>query len=303
MSMNIKQAEELSGVSRQNIRFYEKQGLLHPARNAENDYRTYTPADVDVLKRIRMLRMLDMPLDDVRAVLEGSRTLSDAAALQKQSLARQAEQLQAAMALCDVLQSADPDALDVDALLAGADGRTAGQGYFTGWVSDYKAFAHAHHEARFTFFPDGAVTTPREFTDALLAYGRENGLDIVITKESMYPEFTIDGVAFTAQRNYTSVQGVPVASVLCTAADPDSLLPPAGKGRRLTQWLVRFGLPALAVLALALLFLWPNLPWLVQEPGGWVLLASLAVAAAAMLVRSYYLTWNENGKRGSSHKK
>ena len=132
MSMNIKQAEELSGVSRQNIRFYEKQGLLHPARNAENDYRTYTPADVDVLKRIRMLRMLDMPLDDVRAVLEGSRTLSDAAALQKQSLARQAEQLQAAMALCDVLQSADPDALDVDALLAGADGRTAGQGYFTG---------------------------------------------------------------------------------------------------------------------------------------------------------------------------
>ena len=49
MSMNIKQAEELSGVSRQNIRFYEKQGLLHPARNAENDYRTYPPADVDVL--------------------------------------------------------------------------------------------------------------------------------------------------------------------------------------------------------------------------------------------------------------
>ena len=57
------------------------------------------------------------------------------------------------------------------------------------------------------------------------------------------------------------------------------------------------------VLALALLFLWPNLPWLVQEPGGWVLLASLAAGAAGMLVRSYYLTWNENGKRGSSRKK
>ena len=95
----------------------------------------------------------------------------------------------------------------------------------------------------------------------------------------------------------------PTAPVLCTAADPDSLLPPAGKGRRLTQWLVRFGLPALVVLALALLFLWPNLPWLVREPGGWVLLASLAAAAAAMLVRSYYLTWNENGKRSSSRKK
>ena len=39
--MNIKKAEELSGVSRQNIRFYEREGLLHPERNAENDYREY----------------------------------------------------------------------------------------------------------------------------------------------------------------------------------------------------------------------------------------------------------------------
>ena len=119
----------------------------------------------------------------------------------------------------------------------------------------------------------------------------------------MYPEFTIDGVAFTAQRNYTSVQGVPVASVLCTAADPDSLLPPAGKGRRLTQWLVRFGLPALAVLALALLFLWPNLPWLFREPGGWVLLASPGGGSSGHAGAQLYLTWNENGKRGSSRKK
>ena len=39
--MNIKQAEELSGVSRQNIRFYEREGLLYPDRNPENGYREY----------------------------------------------------------------------------------------------------------------------------------------------------------------------------------------------------------------------------------------------------------------------
>lgn len=33
--MNIKQAEAQSNVTRQNIRFYEKQGLLSPARNPE----------------------------------------------------------------------------------------------------------------------------------------------------------------------------------------------------------------------------------------------------------------------------
>ena len=39
--MNIKQASEQSGVSAPNIRFYEKEGLLTPARRQGNDYRLY----------------------------------------------------------------------------------------------------------------------------------------------------------------------------------------------------------------------------------------------------------------------
>ena len=37
--MNIKQASEQSGVSAPNIRFYEKEGLMTPARNRGNAYR------------------------------------------------------------------------------------------------------------------------------------------------------------------------------------------------------------------------------------------------------------------------
>ena len=44
--MNIKQASEQSGVSAPNIRFYEKEGLLTPARRQGNDYRDYTAGDV-----------------------------------------------------------------------------------------------------------------------------------------------------------------------------------------------------------------------------------------------------------------
>ena len=40
--MNIKQAAEQSGVSSPNIRFYEKEGLMTPARNRGNAYRDYT---------------------------------------------------------------------------------------------------------------------------------------------------------------------------------------------------------------------------------------------------------------------
>ena len=76
--MNIKQASEQSGVSAPNIRFYEKEGLLTPARRQGNDYRDYTAGDVRTLKLIRMLRMLDMPLPTIKAVLRGEQPLQQA---------------------------------------------------------------------------------------------------------------------------------------------------------------------------------------------------------------------------------
>ncbi len=48
--MKIKQVEELVGITRKNIRFYEEQGLLNVAR-AENGYREYHQADVDRLRK------------------------------------------------------------------------------------------------------------------------------------------------------------------------------------------------------------------------------------------------------------
>ena len=60
--MNTKQVEELTGLTRQNIRYYERQGLLEPARADENDYRDYSQKDVERLKLIKMLRMLDLSL-------------------------------------------------------------------------------------------------------------------------------------------------------------------------------------------------------------------------------------------------
>ena len=67
--MNIKQASEQSGVSAPNIRFYEREGLLTPARQRGNSYRTYTEENIRTLKLIRMLRMLDVPLPTIKAVL------------------------------------------------------------------------------------------------------------------------------------------------------------------------------------------------------------------------------------------
>ncbi|MDE7318096.1 MAG: MerR family transcriptional regulator, partial [Lachnospiraceae bacterium] len=43
--MNIQELEKRTGITKQNIRFYERKGLLCPKRNTANNYREYTEED------------------------------------------------------------------------------------------------------------------------------------------------------------------------------------------------------------------------------------------------------------------
>ena len=65
--MTIKDIEARSGMTRANIRFYEAEGLLTPARSA-NGYRDYSDHDLEVLKRIKLLRSLRIPLEEIKAL-------------------------------------------------------------------------------------------------------------------------------------------------------------------------------------------------------------------------------------------
>ena len=67
-SMKISQVEELVGITKKNIRFYEDEGLLSPERDPENGYREYSLMDVDELMKIKFLRKLSVPLEDIRKV-------------------------------------------------------------------------------------------------------------------------------------------------------------------------------------------------------------------------------------------
>ena len=53
--MKIKDVEKQVGISKANIRFYEEEGLIHPARNQENNYREYSETDVEQLQEIKKL--------------------------------------------------------------------------------------------------------------------------------------------------------------------------------------------------------------------------------------------------------
>ena len=292
--MTIKQAQELSGVSADNIRFYEKQGLLRPRRNPGNDYREYSEEDLRALKLIRALRMLDLPLEQVRGVLSGELPLGQAAVEQQRRLEERSRQLSEAIRLCGEFAAlSGAEELDVDRLLGRMDAPERREGFFQGWVRDYQRVALAEHERRFTFLPDGAVTTPREFSEALFQYARDNGLDLVITKEGMYPEFTIDGIEYTATRNYTAVRGCPVASIACQVKYPEEFEPvDVSPFRRRIQRLFHFlWLPTL----LFLLYLLPQRDMLTSWEG-WVGLLSTLVLFGTMSFRSWLLFYNENGK-------
>ena len=74
--MKIQHVEELVGITKKNIRFYESQGLLHPGR-AENGYREYHEADVKRLKQIKFLRMLDVSIDEIQKLFHGEIGLAE----------------------------------------------------------------------------------------------------------------------------------------------------------------------------------------------------------------------------------
>ncbi len=84
--MKIYQVEEIVGITKKNIRFYEDEGLLNPERNPQNGYRDYTLRDVRELQKIKLLRKLSVPLEDIRLLQKGNQSLG-------QILNRQIERL------------------------------------------------------------------------------------------------------------------------------------------------------------------------------------------------------------------
>lgn len=267
--MNIKQASEQSGVSAPNIRFYEKEGLLTPARRQGNGYRDYTAGDIRALKLIRMLRMLDVPLPAIRAVLQGEQPLQQALQAQQTVLEQQAAHLAAAMQFCADLARQRPQAetLDVDACLTRME-KPAVQGAFcSGWLQDYRKLAKAQHQKHFFVIPEGSINTPEEFTAALQAYAQQQGAELRLTREGMYPEFTMDGIPYKAYR----VSGKYRDEICCDAVHPEQLdtgLPPR---REKLLRIARIMLPPVCTFAAIM-----AAGWVVTGGAGWLWLAVLA---------------------------
>ena len=122
-SLKINEVEALVGITKKNIRFYESQGLLSPRRNSENGYRDYSGAEVETLRRIKLLRKLGVPLEEIRQMLPGVHTVADGMRRHPITLEREGANIQEAIRLCAALTDCREklDALDAQALLEQMD--------------------------------------------------------------------------------------------------------------------------------------------------------------------------------------
>lgn len=64
--MKINEVEKQTGISSTNIRYYEQKELLVPQRANDNNYRIYTSDDIERLKQIKILRMIGIPIAEIK---------------------------------------------------------------------------------------------------------------------------------------------------------------------------------------------------------------------------------------------
>src|SRR5271165_2611559 len=87
------QFANLAGVTVRSLHYYDRLGLLKPARRSARGYRLYTDRDLARLEQIVVLKYLGLPLKQIRSLLRKESDLSDVLWRQQATLATRRRQL------------------------------------------------------------------------------------------------------------------------------------------------------------------------------------------------------------------
>lgn len=100
--LSVGQFARRAGLTPKAVRHYDRIGLLHPARVDTAGYRWYAPTQLDVARRIALLRSVDLPIEDVRLCLELD-AVGDVLAAQRRRLEARLARVQRALHTLDHL--------------------------------------------------------------------------------------------------------------------------------------------------------------------------------------------------------
>ena len=105
--MKIKEVEQLTGITKANIRYYESQGLISPNRES-NGYRTYGEIHVRELLKIKLLRILGLPIETIKALSDGKTSLEEALSERKSQFSGQHQELAFSEKIINIMLDSDP---------------------------------------------------------------------------------------------------------------------------------------------------------------------------------------------------
>ena len=74
IALKIGEVASRSGLPIKTIRFYSEEGLIHPIGRSEGGYRLFSEEVFAELTLIRTLKAMEIPLQDVRQILESRRS-------------------------------------------------------------------------------------------------------------------------------------------------------------------------------------------------------------------------------------
>ena len=239
--MKIAEVERQTGISKQTIRFYEKEGLIEPGRNNENQYREYDVQDVKKLKRISLMRKLNVPIPEIKEVMDGKRSFSEVIDVQRAQIAKEREEQDALIAFCDELKVQSVDWLDEDYFLEKMANEERKINPVRKFWEDLKLVYQMEKKRKFRFATGNYIISARDFTDDLFRYAKEAGADITITKEGMYPEFVLNGIEYKAHLGLKRGKYGVIQHAYCEMVHPE-LAEPIGmnESRKIClQWIIR----------------------------------------------------------------
>lgn len=101
--MKIKEAAKYLGMTPRNIRFYEEAGLITAGRE-ENGYREYNGQDLERLRQIKILRDLDVSLEQIRLYFRKEITLNALMAQRKKELGQLQRDTQQLYQICEQIE-------------------------------------------------------------------------------------------------------------------------------------------------------------------------------------------------------
>ena len=186
--MKINDVEKLLGITKANIRFYEKEGLIKPGRS-ENGYREYSEVDVVQLKEIIILRKLGIPVQQIADILDGVLPLQDALDSNITALQAEIEKLNGSLALCKQLKAEDARMLDTERYWKIIHDQEQLGFQFQSLVYDYLDFMKPILEWVFWYIPEGEWNSLWNIGKCILFFTILNGALGILAGDNFFLAF------------------------------------------------------------------------------------------------------------------